>query len=107
MEKEIIEFKKKAVELLNEAQGQTKTEVMKNFVDSLDWEARDAIYRHIWSERVREDIENHLENMDETLTHDELRTVVERYVYQGAYDCNLNYWTNIENLIIEVVRDRK
>ena len=107
MEKEIIEFKKKAVELLNEAQGQTKTEVMKNFVDSLDWEARDAIYRHIWSERVREDIENHLENMDETLTDDELRTVVERYVYQGAYDCNLNYWTNIENLIIEVVRDRK
>lgn len=107
MEKEIIEFKKKAVELLNEAQGQTKNEVMKNFVDSLDWEARDAIYRHIWSKHVREDVENHLENMDETLTDDEIITVAERYVYQGAYDCNLNYWTNIENLIIEVVRDRK
>lgn len=107
MEKEIIEFKKKAVELLNEAQGQTKTEVMKNFVDSLDWEARDAIYRHIWSERVREDVENHFENMDETLTDDEIRTVAKRYVYQGAYDCNLNYWTNIENLITELIRDRK
>ena len=80
---------------------------MKNFVDSLDWEARDAIYRHIWSEHVREDVETHLENMDETLSDDEIRTVAERYVYDGEYDCNLNYWTNIENLINEVIRDRK
>lgn len=105
--KEIIEFKNETAKLLNEAQGQTKTEVIKNFVDSLDWESRDVIYRHIWSERVREDVESHLENMDETLTDDEIRTVAERYVYQGTYDCNLNYWTNIENLINEVVRDRK
>jgi hypothetical protein len=105
--KEVIAFKNETAKLLNEAKGQTKNEVIKDFVDSLDCEARDAIYRHIWSKRVREDVENHLENMDETLTDDEIRTVAERYVYQGAYDCNLNYWTNIENLITELIRDRK
>ena len=50
--KEIIEFKNETAKLLNEAKGQTKNEVMKNFVDSLDWESKDAIYRHIWAEHV-------------------------------------------------------
>ena len=50
--KEVIAFKNETAKLLNEAKGQTKNEVIKDFVDSLDCEARDAIYRHIWAEHV-------------------------------------------------------
>ena len=29
-------------------------------------------------------------------------SAAERYVYDGDYDCNLPYWSNIENLLNEL-----
>jgi len=75
---------------------------IKSLPFGIEWfsdELRDAIYRNVWKEHVMEDIEAHAEDIDVELSNDEIEVLAERYVYEGDYDCNLDYWQNIENLI--------
>lgn len=60
---------------------------------------RDEIYRDVWKEHVKEDILTHAEDIDEDIDDEDAEMLAERYVYEGDYDCNLDYWANIENLI--------
>jgi hypothetical protein len=68
---------------------------------------RDKIYRYELAAHTEEDVHNYIENeMDiDTSKYDInaiAETVGERWSYEGDYDCTLDYWTNIENLINEV-----
>ena len=80
----------------------TLTPKLQAVIDNLTDTEKDRLYRHLWHDYVKEDIIAHAENMDVELTDNEIQTAAERYVYEGKYDCNLNYWDNIENLINEV-----
>lgn len=67
---------------------------------------KDEIYRMLWSDHVYEDVKARLsENPDLALDEEEeealCEDVVNAYVYNGDYDCNLSYWDNIDNLIRE------
>lgn len=84
---------------------------LKHIVDGLDAVEKDDLYRYLWADHVREDVESRLasdyEEMmlnasgetDEDHLKAVVENVVERYVYDGDYDCNLSYWENIDNLI--------
>lgn len=65
---------------------------------TLTEEEKDAIYRNIWFDHVVTDIKNRLDDLDETLTEDEIHFAASEYI-DGNYDCNLSYWDNIDNLI--------
>lgn len=66
---------------------------------------KDEVYRYLWAEHVKEDVKAHLEDMElqYVAVPEEIKKIVDRYVYEGDYDCNLPYWDNIENLINEIV----
>lgn len=80
-----------------------------NFVDSLDTISKDTLYRRLWLDYVKADVENQLEQLPlddygiesmEDEKFDELVDIIAgTYVYDGDYDCNLSYWENIDNLI--------
>ena len=67
----------------------------------------DNLYRLIWKEYVKEDMYGFVEqNSDkewcaiiEGMTDAIIDLGAETFVFEGNYDCNLDYWTNIENAI--------
>lgn len=77
-----------------------------NFIDACDDYVKDQIYRHLWKNHVIDDVESHMEDMDVTLTKDEIDLAAHRYAYDGDYDCNLSYWDNIENRINDILEER-
>lgn len=76
-------------------------EEIHKMIDSLSSYEQDRIYRYLWGQHVREDVISHAENIGIGLDDGIIDTIVDRYVERGDYDCNLDYWTNIENLIEE------
>lgn len=79
-----------------------KEDDIHDLLDNTAYAAKDEIYRYLWSQHVKEDVESHAEEIGVDLDEGEIDVIVDRYVYQGDYDCNLNYWQNIENLIEDV-----
>lgn len=78
-----------------------KTEI-KQFIDNCSNQDKDDIYRYLWSDHIREDVRSRLnedENISDAHSDDIVEMVVEAYVYNGDYDCDLSYWSNIETLI--------
>lgn len=69
--------------------------------DELSYEEKDAIYRAVWSNHVKNDVKAFIKDEDITLTEDQIDHIAQLYVYDGRYDCNLSYWDNIRNLINE------
>lgn len=69
----------------------------------LTYSQRDSLYRLLWAEHVREDVMSHIEERGDDIPEkdkeDLIETVANLYVYKSAYDCNLSYWENINNLI--------
>ena len=85
---------------------------MAMFVNNMDAEElvnrmsssqKDSVYRLLWAEHVKEDVLSRLEeredNIPENLKEEFVEDVVNLYVYEGKYDCNLSYWDNIDSLI--------
>lgn len=66
---------------------------------------KDAIYRMVWSEHVRNDVLSVMDEYEGKIPEDEKQRdelvdyVVNAYVYNGKYDCNLSYWDNLKNLL--------
>ena len=68
----------------------------------LDAMKKDALYRMLWSDHVHEDVSSVLEKKENITNEDKeaiIEAVVNAYVYDGKYDCDLSYWDNIDNLI--------
>ena len=76
-------------------------------VSKLDPKKKDAVYRLLWAAHVAEDVRSHAEDMDICLTTGEVEVVVNRYVYDGDYDCSLSYWDNLEALIEDATKDNE
>ena len=72
--------------------------------DKLSYEEKDAIYRAVWLNHVKNDIKAFIKDEDVTLTEDQIDYIARLYVYDGEYDCNLSYWDNLSNLINEEKR---
>lgn len=84
-------------------------EEAREFISNLTTEEKDAVYRELWMNFVRNDVEARLEETPEDFEgysaedfKNLIENVAERYVYQGDYDCNLSYWQNIDELISSV-----
>lgn len=67
----------------------------------LSYKVRDDIYRDVWYEHVLEDVKSYAESEGIEISDEVAGNCAIRYVYDGRYDCNLNYWQNIANLIEE------
>lgn len=66
----------------------------------LSYESRDRIHREQWKLCVIEDIRSRLSERDDYgLGTDALDCAATAYCFDGEYDCNLDYWANIDNLI--------
>lgn len=72
--------------------------------DKLSYEEKDAIYRAVWLNHVKNDIKAFIKDEDVALTEDQIDHIARLYVYDGEYDCNLSYWDNLSNLINEEKR---
>ena len=72
-------------------------------VNRMSSSQKDSVYRLLWAEHVKEDVLSRLEeredNIPENLKEEFVEDVVNLYVYEGKYDCNLSYWDNIDSLI--------
>lgn len=74
------------------------------FVEMSDVQ-KDEIFRMVWASHVEEDVKSAMKDYHGHLPEDEndkqsiVEDVVNAYVYNGKYDCNLSYWENINNLI--------
>lgn len=76
------------------------SEKTKNIIKDIPSEELENIYRLVRFDFVKNDIINHLEDMDNVeLTDEQIEMAAELYAYEGEYDCNLSYWDNIKNLI--------
>ena len=67
---------------------------------SLDATEKDALYRKLWSDYVRSDVETNIAYEGKELNEAGIENVVNRYVYQGDYDCE-PYWDDINRLVNE------
>ena len=68
-------------------------------IEYLSKATKDAIYRQVWAEHVKEDVKARLKDRGIELTEDAVDDIAYRYVYEGQYDCNLSYWDNLDNHI--------
>lgn len=64
---------------------------------------QEVIYRTVWKEHVKDDIQTYIDtkhNMGQyiSLTDEQIEEAAARYV-NGAYDCERSYWDNIEAVI--------
>lgn len=73
-------------------------------IDSLKPHRKDKLYRYLWVNHVKEDVRAILEEYDVPyLSDDNFDALIDdcanRFVYNGEYDCNTDYWSNLEALI--------
>lgn len=73
-------------------------------IDSLKPYRKDELYRYLWVNHVREDVRTILEEYDVPyLSDDDFDALIDncanRFVYNGEYNCNTDYWSNLEALI--------
>ncbi len=86
-------------------------EVAQVLCDNMPSELKDAVYRYLWLDYVKEDVRSIADgtpDMFESFTDECYESIIEsaarRYVYDGDYDCNLDYWTNIQNVLNEQLK---
>ena len=88
-------------------------EFIKKTRESGDGALVDAIYRAVKEEYVKDDVLEYIADnvgcspvnkiLDAGWRPDDIaESVAERWVYLGDYDCNLDYWANIESLIAQI-----
>ena len=84
--------------------NELSNEELFKLIDSLKPYRKDELYRHLWVNHVRNDVRTILEKYDVPyLSDDDFDALVDdcanRFVYNGEYDCNTDYWTNLDALI--------
>ena len=67
---------------------------------------KNTLYRLLWADYMYEDVYGFVKENGYSLNESGVQEVVDRYVYNGDYDCNLSYWDNINNLVQEVLENR-
>ncbi len=85
-------------------------DVVEKVLTSLTERQKELMYKALWLERVKEDVEEWaVSQMKVELDDDKLEKLVkevsQQYVFEGNYSPNLSYWENIETLISNVIKD--
>lgn len=84
-------------------------EKVKEILDSLDSVVRDQVYRYLWADYVKEDVQNALDvyiesgDLSEKDADMVKADVVERIVDEGDLDSNISYNQNIDNFVEEAM----
>lgn len=73
-------------------------EILMRLLPSME---KDAFYRKIWAESIMEDVKSFDSNKDIKISNSKAKEIAEAYV-NSKYDCNLSYWDNIQNLILDM-----
>ena len=73
-------------------------------IDSLKPHRKDELYRYLWVDYVREDMRASFEGYDVSyLSDNDFEALIDncanQLVYNGKYNCNIDYWSNIKELI--------
>lgn len=80
---------------------------IKDIYNNLDEREKDALYRMLWIDYVKDDVKATLIDYKyKDLNLDKEKIVdnaAHRYVYDGHYDCTISYWDNIYALIDEEI----
>lgn len=63
----------------------------------------DYIYRRLWANHVKEDIISRIKDIFTFLKYNDsdIEECARRYVFDGDYDCNCTYWSNIDAIIYD------
>lgn len=77
---------------------------LEKLAENLNFKTSDKLYRILHMPYVKEDIKSMIDEMEIDTSDYDLECLIDncasRYVYDGDYDCNLSYWDNIKNIII-------
>ena len=76
------------------------------WVRYLPYNQQDAIYRHLRSNRVKEDVVSHCKTLGIKFNDETLNEIVHRYVYKEDYDTDLGYFDNLERLMNEYLGEK-
>lgn len=64
---------------------------------------KEKIFRSQLKNYTKQDVYNYLEENSLSLSENSVDEIAYRYAYEGDYDCNLSYWTNIGILVNEYI----
>lgn len=93
------------------SQNLSSLEKAQNLIDKMEFDVKDAVYRLLWQEHVKEDVATHFEEDEryESMSEENIDALADqcsyRYCFEHDYDCNLDYWSNIQNLINEEINN--
>lgn len=92
--------------------NELSNEELFKLIDSLKPYKKDELYRYLWVNHIKEDVRTVLEEdvravLEEYgvpyLSDDDFDALIDdcanRFVYNGEYDCNTDYWSNLGALI--------
>lgn len=80
------------------------TSDIKAYIDSLSTENQEEVYKYLKAQRVRKDVVAYASQIcDKDLTDKQVKEIVRRYVYDHDYSHNVDYWSNLKNLIFSVI----
>lgn len=81
----------------------TNREKLDEFLVELNYSTLDYIYRRLWANHVKEDIISRIKDIFTFLKYDDsdIEECARRYVFDGDYDCNCTYWSNIDAIIYD------
>lgn len=85
----------------------TNQPYIETLLNSMSTEMKDALYRSLWHEHVKNDIRSYMNETVHVLSEEEITRIADRYVYNGEYDCNYSYWENLDVLMTEIIKERK
>lgn len=85
----------------NKYEGERRVQ---DIIYSLSESERDIVYRILWTNHVVEDVRKYIAGMRLKASEESIKRIAKRYVYDGDYDCDKSYWSNIENLINDELR---
>lgn len=71
---------------------------LREFAGGIALENKDNLYRILWEDYVKEDFNSRVEEFYDHKNVD-VESCVYDYVWGCDYDCNLDYWTNFDNII--------
>lgn len=81
-------------------------------LNTMNAEEREELLNQLWLPLVIQDVQSHLKDrIDNTdpndkyraVTNDEIEHIAHRFVYERDYDCNQDYWSNLDALIDNVI----
>lgn len=72
---------------------------LKDIISSLDADEKEALFRHLLKEHIKEDIVDRCEACNVDYDDDFIEKATSLYVDDGEYDYNASHWENIHGVM--------